>query len=316
MGRARSWLANVLSHTLDFVARPIDAADRGVWKLRSGLVNGSSRLLDLLARPLEAVGRGLARIRPRPGYVVPRLRGRPARRRSRPGPRPPRISLSRHHPPPERRPKVRRPAIAVAAAIVVAISAFWLVSLWWLGERVTPDPRQATSPPVDAEASLSAPGAADPSGASSSSPDLVAYVNRQGSYRFSYPFAWILTEQGTDAAVAHPEGTTVVTVGRIEGGSLQEAADLFVGRIASVYEDVEIQLSTAEGDGRMPLTGTATEPTGDRTRFVATLVDDRDQRFAIAAFTPIGQPELGEDAMAILRSFRPLGGDDPGDPDG
>lgn len=314
MGRARSWLANAFSRTLDLVARPIDAADRGVWKLRSGLVNGSSRLLDLLARPLDAVGRGLARIHPRPGYVVARLRDRPARRRSRP--RPPRISLSRHHPPPERRPKVRGSAIAVAAAIVVAISAFWLLSLWWVGERLTPDPPRSAASPVDAEVSPSAPGTADPSAASSSSPDLVAYVNRQGSYRFSYPFDWSLTEQGTDAAVAHPEGTTVVTVGRIEGGSLEEAADLFVGRIASVYEDVEVHPSSAEGDGRIPLTGTATEATGDRTRFVATVVDDRDQRFAIAAFTPIGEPELEEDAVAILRSFRPLRGDDPGDPDG
>lgn len=135
----------------------------------------------------------------------------------------------------------------------------------------------------------------------------VRYVNERGAYRFSYPASWELTERGKRAAVESPTGAAVVTVGTMEGTS-DEAVDFFVGRIAALYEDVEIHRWETTRDGSIPLRGTATDPSGSRKRIMATVARGRSDPVVIGAFVPITDATLEEDAMAILRSFRPLEG--------
>jgi len=150
---------------------------------------------------------------------------------------------------------------------------------------------------------------AEPSRAWISPSDVVVYVNRRGAYRFSYPSGWSLTERGTAAAVTSPRGTGVVTVGTIESGTIEQAADLFVARMASVYEDVEILRRETSGSGTLPMVGTATDAAGDQRRFAATVVGGREGEFVVGAFTPVGDPSLEAEAREILRSFRLLSDD-------
>lgn len=189
-------------------------------------------------------------------------------------------------------------AIVIGAAAVSFLAALGLLGTWG---ALDVSLREGTSP--RGERPSPAPGRPEADVASSGSA-LQPYVNREGAYQLSHPPSWSITERGRQAAVAHPSGSAVVTVGTVEEGTADEAAARFLGRIASAYEEVELDQETVRPEA--PVTGTAIDAEGNRSRFVAAVVEAGDQAFAISAFMPVDAPPLEADAMAIFRSFRPL----------
>jgi hypothetical protein len=136
------------------------------------------------------------------------------------------------------------------------------------------------------------------------------YVNAETSYEYRYPADWTLTEEGTASMLTSPDKGTVVSFGRGPEGSLDEASDQFVGLLQGSYQDVDLGAEQRQDIGGYPsivVSGTGTNRSGVRIRFLAITVEGRQQNYAIGVFTAASSnpDQVLPQVQRIVESFRP-----------
>jgi hypothetical protein len=134
---------------------------------------------------------------------------------------------------------------------------------------------------------------------------------RGHGFALRHPVSWTVHRRGPAVTLTAPDGQAAVTVAPMSGRSMRSVADEVMEAIGRSYDHVDIHSSEAGRLGPHPavtLAGQATDPPGERVRFMVVTVRAHGA-WAVTAFTSwTADPDDVLPAIqAILDSFRPKG---------
>jgi hypothetical protein len=119
--------------------------------------------------------------------------------------------------------------------------------------------------------------------------DVAEYVNGTLGYGFEYPKSWTVRESAQVTALENPNGRIRVVFGIGPSGDLDTAASRVIDSLSDVASDRELigmTHETIDGSRSLLVSGTATDDSGRRVRFLAITVRGEPKNYAISIFVP------------------------------
>ena len=137
------------------------------------------------------------------------------------------------------------------------------------------------------------------------------FTNRSGGYIVDYPVGWSATAMGSTTKFTHPADDVVVGLGRVASAPLGSAARTFTDAVLRAYSAVRIDGSQRQkigGKDAILISGSATNISRVRLRWLTVTIADRDRTYGISIFTRASSNPASvlPTVEAIVASFRPL----------
>jgi hypothetical protein len=145
----------------------------------------------------------------------------------------------------------------------------------------------AGGPSEDDLADISPPGEEAPP----NPVDVANLTNVAGGYAFSYPSTWVVSEAGTSTQLESPSGDIVVSFGLGTALGLEAESARLLESAAVPGDDLALIGTSRERIGGSPsflASGTSTDETGRRVRFVAIAIRGEPRNYAISIVVSAG----------------------------